>query len=273
MGEQVMSTFARWRDETVRGAVAVADDRFAPPLVRLLGVAPAEWERLGIAGFGMRRIEPGLTLFDEGQVLRELYLVYSGGFKLACRSAGMQQQVLGFAWRGELLGADGLPRGRYTHSAVALVDAWVHVLPYAVLRSTMARLPGFAARWREALSAQERRANDNAWVLEAHAAEARLARFVIALARRMAELGCSQRHLLLEMTQRDIANHLSLSADGLERAYAGLDRAGLLRRPDLRHLDVIDPRGLRRVASEAGDAWRDSLDSRADLSGPGQMVG
>ncbi len=138
--------------------------------------------------------------------------------------------MLGFAWRSELLGADGLPPGRYTHSAVALVDAWVHVLPYEVLRRTMARLPGLAARWREALSAQERRANDNAWVLEAHAAEARLARFVIALARRMAELGCSQRHLLLEMTQRDIANHLNLSADGLERAYTGLAHAGLLGR-------------------------------------------
>jgi CRP/FNR family transcriptional regulator, anaerobic regulatory protein len=202
------------------------------------------------------RAPRGTELVHEAAPADTLYAVRSGSFKCTKTAEDGYQHVLGFAWRGDMIGYDGLADRRYVFAAVALEDSRVVALPRAALRTWRLRFEALDLALQCLVSRQVAHAADIAEVMAAVAADARLARFLLQLSSRMAERGLSPRRLLLRMNRRDIASHLGLAHETISRSLRVLSDRGCLRVAD-RDVEILDPRALRCVARSTRGATED----------------
>jgi len=216
-------------------------------LVELLGGHAEAASGLADEQFGVQRVARGASLLHEGAPAHAVYVVQSGSFKCVKTAEDGYEHVLGFAWRRDLLGYDGLAGAHYAFSEVALEDSRVVVLPLTGLDALRRRVPELDAALQAKLARQLALAGDIAEVMAAVAADVRLARFLVKLAARMAERGESARRLLLRMNRRDIANHLGLAHETISRSFGELVEAGWLR-VNNRDVQILDPEGLRQCA-------------------------
>ncbi len=232
-------------------------------LTELLGGAPGSAAgETGGERFSVRRVARGATLVHEGARASMLYVVQAGSFKCVQTAEDGYEHVLGFAWRRDVIGYDGLSGENYAFAAVALEDSTVVALPLASLAVLRQRAPLFDAALQAIVARQLTHAGEIARVMSAVAANARLARFLIQLSASMAERGQSSRHLLLRMNRRDIANHLGLAHETISRSLRMMTDAGWLR-VDIRELEILDPAALRRCARNTrGPAEATPLASR-----------
>ena len=215
-------------------------------LLRLLGSPEVGAEDSGEL-FALHRVPRGTTLVHEGGHAEAVYIVQAGSFKTVRTAEDGYEHVLGFSWRREVLGYDGVAGGRYAFAAVALEDSQVVVLPLLGLDALRRRVPLLDSGLQILLSQQLRHAGEIAEVMAAVAADVRVARFLVQLSKRMAAYGHSPRRLLLRMNRRDIANHLGLAHETISRSLRVLSAAELLR-VDNRDVEILDPDGLKRCA-------------------------
>lgn len=217
-------------------------------LTTLLGATPGPAERAAAGElFAVQRVARGATLVLEGAPAQTLYVVQSGSFKCVQTAEDGYEHVLGFAWRRDVIGFDGLWRERYAFAAVALEDSRVVALPLAGLPALRSRAGAFDAALQSIVARQLAHAGEIAQVMAAVAADARLARFLVQLSASMAERGQSPRCLLLRMNRRDIANHLGLAHETISRSLRLLCDAGWLRVRN-REVEILDLAALRRCA-------------------------
>jgi CRP/FNR family transcriptional regulator len=217
-------------------------------LTELLGDTPGAAEQAaGAERFAVQRVARGATLVHEGAAASMLYVVQSGSFKCVQTAEDGYEHVLGFAWRRDVIGYDGLSDAHYAFAAVALEDSRVVALPLAGLAALRQRAPAFDAALQAIVARQLTHAGEIARVMAAVAADARLARFLVQLSSSMAERGQSPRRLLLRMNRRDIANHLGLAHETISRSLRLMADAGWLRVQN-REIEILDPIALRRCA-------------------------
>ena len=69
--------------------------------------------------FGVQRAARGTMLVHEGAPAGTLYVVQAGSFKIVRTAEDGYEHVLAFAWRGDVIGFDGLACGRYAFAAEA----------------------------------------------------------------------------------------------------------------------------------------------------------
>jgi CRP/FNR family transcriptional regulator len=216
-------------------------------LVELLGASPDEAAWGADEHFPVHRVARGASLLLEGAPAGAIYVVQAGSFKCVKTAEDGYEHVLGFAWRRDVLGYDGLAAAHYAFSEVALEDSRAVVLPVAGLDALRRRVPALDAALQARVARQFALASDIAEVMAAVAADVRLARFLVKLSARMAERGESPRRLLLRMNRRDIANHLGLAHETISRSFGVLVEGGWLR-VDNRDVQILDLEGLKRCA-------------------------
>jgi CRP/FNR family transcriptional regulator len=197
--------------------------------------------------FSVHRVGAGAMLVHEGAHAELLHVVQSGSFKSVKTAEDGYEHVLGFAWRGDVLGFDGLHRRRYAFAAVALEDSRVVAVPLAGLDALRHRVGALDTALQALMSRQLTHAGEIAEVMSAVSADVRLARFLVQLSARMAERGQSPRRLRLGMNRRDIANHLGLAHETISRSFRILSDRGWLR-VDNREIEILDLAGLKRSA-------------------------
>jgi CRP/FNR family transcriptional regulator, anaerobic regulatory protein len=232
-------------------------------LTELLGGTPgaAEDADVNAERFAVQRVARGATLVHEGAAASMLYVVQSGSFKCVQTAEDGYEHVLGFAWRRDVIGYDGLSGAHYAFAAIALEDSRVVALPLASLAALRQRAVAFDAALQTIVARQLAHAGEIARVMAAVAADARLARFLVQLSSNMAERGQSPRRLLLRMNRRDIANHLGLAHETISRSLRLLCDAGWLR-VNNREVEILDAVALRRCARSTRGAV-DELTPRA----------
>jgi CRP/FNR family transcriptional regulator, anaerobic regulatory protein len=227
-------------------------------LVELLGGQPDAASRDDASRLQILRVPRGAELVHQAAPADMLYAVRSGSFKCTKTAEDGYEHVLGFAWRGDVIGYDGLADRRYVFAAVALEDSRVVALPRAALRTLRMRFEALDLALQCLVARQVAHAADIAEVMAAVAADARMARFLVQLSSHMAERGLSPRRLLLRMCRRDIASHLGLAHETISRSLRVLSDRGCLRVVD-REIEILDPQELRRVArSTRGVAEEDA---------------
>lgn len=214
-------------------------------LLRVLGAPPAdEDETTGLVVPPPWRVRGGATMLCEGAPVDAVHVVRSGTFKCVRVAEDGYEQVLAFAGPGDVLGFDALCRGRYLTSVVALEDCTVHSLPVRELDELRQRCPALDHGLQLALSRQLARAGETAEMMAAVAAEVRLARFLVWLSARMAELGRSPRRLRLSMGRREIASLLGVAHETVSRSFTMLAELGYLR-VDNREVEIVDAAALQ----------------------------
>ena len=193
------------------------------------------------------RVRQDAALLHEGTPATALYVLRSGSLKCVKTLEDGYEQVLSFAQPGELLGFEALYCGHQPATVVALEDATAYALPVAQLPTLRHQCPALDKALQLALSRQLVRAADTAEMMAAVASDARLARFLLWMSARMAELGRSPRRLLLRMGRRDIASLLGVAHETVSRSFTTLADGGYIR-VDNREVDIIDPVRLKARA-------------------------
>ncbi len=186
-----------------------------------------------------QRVAAGATLLHEGSCANQVFVVQAGTFKCVKTAEDGYEHVLAFAMRGDLLGYDGLAAGHFASTAVALEDSRVIVLPLVMLDALRRADAALDHALQRVISRQIAHAIELAELMAAVAAEARLARFLLHLSKRMHERGMSPRRLLLRMNRRDIAAHLGLAHETVSRSFRLLVDQGCLA-VENREVEILD---------------------------------
>jgi CRP/FNR family transcriptional regulator len=208
--------------------------------------------------FSVHRVAAGAMLVHEGAHAEVLHVVQSGSFKSVKTAEDGYEHVLGFAWRGDVLGFDALHSSRYAFAAVALEDSRVVAVPLAGLDALRHRVGVLDMALQVLMSRQLTHAGEIAEVMAAVSADVRLARFLVQLSARMAQRGQSPRRLLLRMNRRDIANHLGLAHETISRSFRTLSDGGWVR-VENREVEILDFAGLKRCARSTRGMAEDDL--------------
>jgi CRP/FNR family transcriptional regulator, anaerobic regulatory protein len=220
-------------------ALAAAGGQCLRDVLRLLGGDEAGIGPMARVPVALRRLEAGATLAHEGAPLQSLYIVRCGSLKCVRTLECGYEQVTSVSLPGDVLGFDGLHQGRHVVAAVALELSTVYALPLSELPSLRESCPALDAALQRVLSRQLARAAATADMLAAVASDVRVARFVLWMSERAAELGWSPRRLRLSMSRRDVASLLGVAHETVSRSFTALADAGMLKVSN-REVEIID---------------------------------
>lgn len=212
-------------------------------LERLLGAPARAWAPIGVPPFAHVEIEPGRTVYHEGQSIASLYLIHAGSAKVVRNEDDGYEQVCDFVGPGDLLGVESMMSGVYAHSVVALTAMTVWAIPLRLIAEYRERFVGFDQQLRSQLCRRVARLEALVWQMSAIGAERRLARFIVRLVEEARRRGQSVEHFHLPMSRRDIASHLGLAHESISRALTSLTARRLLG-VRLRDLVVLDLDGI-----------------------------
>ena len=213
-------------------------------LLRLMGADDGITAHTDSQPVALRQVSAGAALFHEGAAAESVWFVHVGSFKLFTTAEDGYQQVVDFAERGEVLGFDALCSGRHPSAAQALEDAWVYGVRVPDLLAWCHDVPALGHALHIASSRQLAKRCELADVVAAVAAEVRLARFLVHMARQMQSLGRSPRRFVLRMTRRDLASQLGVAHETVSRSFTALAQWGCVR-VDAREVEILDFNRLR----------------------------
>lgn len=212
----------------------------------LLKVQPVKDPQLCDQVFQHILIKAGQQVHTIGQRFEMLYLVNSGFLKTISLSDGGQEVVLKFPMKGDLLGIDGIDGQHYACEAVALSECDLIMLPFhrlALLGRECNELENMIYR---AISRELVQGQMQIGMFSGLSAEARVARFLAALAERFGQLGYSSKSFNLRMSRREMGSYLGLTLETVSRTLSTLNAMGMIN-INRRAVDIVDAVGLKTM--------------------------
>jgi CRP/FNR family transcriptional regulator len=170
----------------------------------------------------------GERVYRMGQAFDNLYIVNSGFLKTVQLDESGYEQVLSFPMKGDLLGADGIFGRRCMSEAVALSACDLIVLPFAKLSALGHAYPEVANALYSIMSRELLHRQTIIGMLGCLSAEARVGRFLVALAERFVEMGYSSKLFNLRMTRLEIGSYLRLTLETVSRTLSAFNEMGLI---------------------------------------------
>jgi CRP/FNR family nitrogen fixation transcriptional regulator len=182
-------------------------------------------------------------IFAEGEPAGSVYKVVSGTVRVYKVMADGRRQISAFCLPGDVFGLEAGELHRF--SAEAVVASKVATLKLGRLFAGGARgdCPS-RELWQVAVGTLVR-TQEHLLLLGRKNALERVAAFVIEMASRT-------RHgdaIDLPMPRHDIADYLGLTLETVSRMFAELKDLGVVRLASARHVEVLDPGSLRRIAA------------------------
>ena len=214
------------------------------PVCALLDYGSEQVELAKGVLFRRQRVARGETLFRSGDPFHSLFAVKSGSFIMLHKKEHQPDQVAGFQFAGDLIGADGMAGEHYPCTVRALEPSSVCELRMARLQRPGRSLEAFQ-RGIIAILGQE-----IAFCHGLHASlvrqngEQRLAAFFLSLSSRHRARGMPELEFKLTMTRSDIASYLGLSRETVTRGLSRLQQEGTIRvsgkRVRLERVDLLE---------------------------------
>ncbi len=184
------------------------------------------------------------SVYEADQKFERIYAVKSGMFKTVVMDANGNEHILGFHLPGELFGLDAIYPQKYISTAISLGTSSVCGINYTDLETLAGKLPSLQ---RQLFSLMSKEVHTSQAMTVEHAADQKLAGFILALASRYKQRGYSETRFNLVMPRRDIANHLNMAPETVSRLFKRFQNEGLIdiKRTDL-HITHIE--NLKRLA-------------------------
>jgi CRP/FNR family transcriptional regulator len=213
---------------------------------------PAELGRLA-ALCTTRNLGPGEALFEESQPCRGLFVIAEGLVEVRQISLRGREQVFHTEGPGAALGEAPLfDGGGYIASAVALAPTRALFLGRGDVLRLCRRRPEVALAMLKTMARRVRHFAGLVSDLAFRPVTARLARYLDAAG--AGPVGPGTR-IEVTLTQAQLAARLGTVRELVARAFAQLERAGVIAR-DRSHVTVRDPAGLAALARGGEDAGR-----------------
>ncbi len=192
------------------------------------------------------QFKSGQRIHTIGQPFNMLYLVNTGCLKTVLIDDCGSEHVLSFPMKGDLLGVDGIHTKHYSTEAVALSDCDLILLPFNKLTALGRIHPELENLIYSVMSRELVREQAMIGMLGALSAEARVARFLLSLAERFAQMGYSSKLFNLRMTRHEIGSYLGLTLETVSRTLSALNEIGLIS-VDQRTIGINDPAALKTL--------------------------
>ena len=207
-------------------------------------------ESLGLVeqnlSFTRRIVRSGERVYLCGESLDALYLVNSGIFTIMNMSADGREQPVGFYFKGDWLGFDGIPAGRYNCSAVALDCGEVWTISYEGLQRASVAEPDLLRCVLNAMSSQLAHSRDAMLSMATLTADARVADFLLSWAHALEQRGQRTDQINLNLSRADMGHYLGHTLESVSRAFSRLARCGIIefRERDRRDISIPHLAGL-----------------------------
>lgn len=216
------------------------------------------------------QFKAGQRIHTIGQPFDVLYIVNSGFLKTVMIDVFGNEQILSFPMKGDLFGVDGIHGKRYESEAVALTNCDVILVPFKKLTALGKTFPELEAALYGVMSRELIREQSMVSMLGSLSAEARVARFLVNLSERFAELGYSGKQFNLRMTRHEIGSYLGLTLETVSRTLSAFNEMGLIsveqRAIDIKDFNALktlrrlppsrtrDKKAVKQVAAPVGDS-------------------
>lgn len=195
------------------------------------------------------QFKTGQRIHTIGQPFETLYIVHSGFLKTVAIDEFGNEQVLSFPMKGDLFGVDGIHSRRYSSEAVALSSCDLVLLPFKKFTALGRAHAELEHAMYSVMSRELVREQAMVSMLGGLSAEARVARFLVSLSERFAEMGYSSKIFNLRMTRHEIGSYLGLTLETVSRTLSAFNEIGLItvdqRSITIRDLDAL--KTLRRL--------------------------
>ena len=171
-----------------------------------------------------RVVHTGDVVYRGGERFGCLYILNSGVFKIVNQSPDGREQVVGFKFRGDWLGFDGIARGHYAYDVIAMDTGEVWDISYAALRAACIDQPLLLTALHEAMSREIAPDRDSLMSVCTLPSDARVADFLCYWAASLADRGLRTDQFTLRMTRAEIGNYLGMTLETVSRALSKLAR-------------------------------------------------
>ncbi len=202
------------------------------------------------------QFKTGQRIHTIGQPFDTLYVVHSGFLKTVLIDEFGNEQVLSFPMKGDMFGVDGIHTKRYASEAVALSNCDLILLPFKKFTSLGRVHAELEHAMYSVMSRELVREQGMVSMLGALSAEARVARFLVSLSERFAEMGYSSKLFNLRMTRHEIGSYLGLTLETVSRTLSAFNEIGLIsvdqRSIAIKDLDAL--KTLRRLPPSSSRA-------------------
>lgn len=211
--------------------------------------------------FGRRWYQAGDEIFGCGQAFGTVYLVGSGLCKEVNLAADGREQTADLHFRGDWLGFDGIPSGRYHCSTVALERSEVWSVDYPDLLKAASREASLMRGMLAAMSTQMIRSRDALLSMGTLNAEARVGGFLLQWATALQERGQCTDLINVYMTRAEIGNHLGMRVESVSRALSKIAQSGAIEfnAPTRREISIPNLGALRLFVQGMPDAEKTAL--------------
>ena len=219
------------------------------------------------------QFKTGQRIHTIGQNFDALYIVHSGFLKTVLIDEFGNEQVLSFPMKGDLFGVDGIHTRRYASEAVALSNCDLILLPFKKLTALGRSHIEFEHAMYSVMSRELVREQGMISMLGALSAEARVARFLVSLSERYAEMGYSSKLFNLRMTRHEIGSYLGLTLETVSRTLSAFNEIGLIT-VDQRSIGINDCdalKTLRRLPPSSARAKQVALRKAKQLNDPAKQ--
>ena len=192
------------------------------------------------------QFKTGQRIHTIGQPFDTLYIVHSGFLKTVLIDEFGNEQVLSFPMKGDLFGVDGIHTRRYASEAVALSNCDLILLPFKKFTALGRTHVELENAMYSVMSRELVREQGMVSMLGALSAEARVARFLVSLSDRFAEMGYSSKLFNLRMTRHEIGSYLGLTLETVSRTLSAFNEIGLIT-VDQRSIGIKEPDALKTL--------------------------
>lgn len=215
------------------------------------GLPPEEAALLGEIVDPPIRLEKNETLCQQDAPFDSLYAVRTGCLKQETALEGAETLLTALWLPGDVIGSDAIGLGYYPGSVTALETATLCKLPFDRLDAKMHCMPKLRRRLQNRISRAIHEERLSLHQLLSQTAEARLARFLLAVADCFRRRGYSPRHFRLPLSRSDIGSYLGLTHETVGRTLSAYQAQNLLHVSG-RDYHLLDFAELERLASSAG---------------------
>ncbi len=186
-------------------------------------------------------------LFLEGDEATHVFEVVEGVVCMYRIMPDGNRHVLAFRFPGEIVGL--CSPGTYGYNAQAVGDTRVRRIPLSGLERLIDERADFARKLLRMATAELNAMREHLKCLASKSAEAKVADFLLMLARRRKPRSGEAVVVNLPMTRTDIGDYLGLTIETVSRTISKLRRMGVI---DLPHTNQIVVRQIDRLADLAG---------------------
>ncbi len=210
------------------------------------GLSAGETHRFEQIVTRSRPIQPGEHLFLAGEEFRFISTVRTGCFKSYVFDHEGKQQVLEFAFPGDVIGLDAIHAHRQRTNVVALETSAVCRLTIESVSSMMRHLPNLQAELFRVMSSRISELESTAGQ---PSADERVALFLISISENFYRRGYSASELHLAMSRYDIASYLKLTPETISRVLSRFQNDGVLR-VGRKQVSICDHEKLKKIAGQ-----------------------